>query len=91
MQKIILYGLLAFMCIVSALPLSVAQAAAQAEKIAGSGHQWTGIAISGMGRMFVNFPTWNDYPADYRIAELVDGKEIPYPSMEWNKEFSYHA
>ena len=31
--------------------------------------------------------TWNDYPADYRVAELVDGKEIPYPSMEWNKEF----
>ena len=87
MQKIVLYGLLAFMCAISAMPLSLTQAAVQAEKIAESDYQWTGIVISEDGRMFVNFPTWNDYPANYRVAELVDGREMPYPNTDWNKEF----
>ena len=66
---------------------SVSYAATHIEKIAESDYQWTGIAISPKGRMFVNFPTWNDYPADYRVAELKDGKETAYPNEEWNKEF----
>ena len=48
-------------------------AAVAIEKVAESNHQWTGIAVAADGRMFVNFPTWNDYPADYRVAELRDG------------------
>ena len=66
---------------------AVSYAATHIEKIAESDYQWTGIAISPKGRMFVNFPTWNDYPADYRVAELKDGKETAYPNEEWNKEF----
>ena len=62
-------------------------AAVAIEKVAESNHQWTGIAVAADGRMFVNFPTWNDYPADYRVAELRDGQEIPYPNAEWNHEF----
>ena len=57
------------------------------EKVAESRYQWTGIAVSREGRVFVNFPTWNDYPPDYRVAELVNGKEIAYPNADWNKEF----
>jgi len=56
------------------------------ETIAQSSYQWTGIAISKSNRIFVNYPTW-DVKSPYKVAELINGKEIPYPSKHANKHF----
>lgn len=48
----------------------------------------TGVAVSNDGRVFVNFPRWGDeklYPDFYTVAEVKDGKTVPYPSAEINK------
>jgi sugar lactone lactonase YvrE len=41
----------------------------------------TGVAVSSKGRMFVNFPRWGD-PIEYTVAEVVEGKEVPYPNLQ---------
>ena len=47
--------------------------------------QPTGVAVSGTGRVFVNFPYWDKRPA-VSVAELdSDGKLQPFPSRSWNK------
>jgi len=55
-------------------------------KVAESEYQWTGITVSGEGRIFVNYPTWQ-IPSPFKVAELVDGKEVAYPSKEDNNLF----
>jgi sugar lactone lactonase YvrE len=48
----------------------------------------TGVAVSNDGRVFVNFPRWGDEKLDrdfYTVAEVKDGKTVPYPSAEINK------
>jgi sugar lactone lactonase YvrE len=48
----------------------------------------TGVTVSNDGRVFVNFPRWGDeklYPDFCTVAELKNGKTIPYPSAEINK------
>ncbi len=57
------------------------------EVIAESDYQWTGIAISKENRMFVNYPTWN-VKSPFKVAEIIDGKEIAYPSEKDNDLFS---
>ncbi len=54
------------------------------EEVATSEHQWTGVAVSAAGRIFVNFPRWSgDVPLS--VAEiLADGSLAPYPDEEWN-------
>lgn len=47
-------------------------------------YQFTGIAVSHEGRMFVNFPLWFK-PYKYAIAEIKDGKMVPFPDKEWTK------
>lgn len=45
--------------------------------------QSTGVAVSAKGRLFVSFPRISvDVPIS--VAELVDGKLLPYPNMQWN-------
>lgn len=44
----------------------------------------TGVTVSHTGRIFVNFPRWGD-KVDYTVAEVVDGKTVPYPNAEVNK------
>ena len=53
------------------------------EAIAQSNHQWTGVAVSNSNRMFVNFPFWSDN-TPVSVAEIVDGKAVPYPTKNWN-------
>lgn len=55
-------------------------------KVAESDYQWTGIAVSEEGRIFVNYPTWK-VPSPFKVAEVIDGKEVAYPSMEANELF----
>ena len=54
------------------------------EQVTTSDMQWTGIAVSKSGRMFVNFPRW--YPdVPISVAEIDEsGQAIPYPNAEMN-------
>ncbi|PKQ63805.1 hypothetical protein BZG02_07190 [Labilibaculum filiforme] len=54
------------------------------ELVASSDLQWTGVAVSQEGRIFVNYPKWSDNVL-ISVAEIVDGKAIAYPDKEWNK------
>ena len=44
----------------------------------------TGVAVSREGRLFVNFPRWGD-PVEFTVAEVRDGKVVPYPNAAVNK------
>jgi sugar lactone lactonase YvrE len=44
----------------------------------------TGVAVSHDGRIFVNFPRWGD-KAPYTVAEVVNGKIVPFPNAEFNE------
>jgi sugar lactone lactonase YvrE len=54
------------------------------EIVAESDRQWTGVAVTENGRLFVNFPRWSpDVPVS--VAEvLADGSLQPYPDEAWN-------
>lgn len=43
----------------------------------------TGVAVSDEGRRFVCYPRWGD-DVTFTVAELRDGKEVPYPSAAFN-------
>jgi sugar lactone lactonase YvrE len=43
----------------------------------------TGVTVSRDGRIFINFPRWEDEVA-HTVVELRDGKEVPYPNAELN-------
>lgn len=54
------------------------------ELVAQSPRQWTGIAVSKTGRIFVNFPRWSeDVPIS--VAELKDGQVSAWPDATWNE------
>jgi sugar lactone lactonase YvrE len=54
------------------------------EIVAESDRQWTGVAVTEDGRVFVNFPRWSpDVPVS--VAEVsADGSLRPYPDEAWN-------
>jgi sugar lactone lactonase YvrE len=54
------------------------------EVVAETDRQWTGVAVSGDGRLFVNFPRWSpEVPVS--VAEVLeDGTLAPYPDESWN-------
>jgi len=62
-----------------------AQDSWQLELVAETPYQWTGVAVSSTGRIFVNFPSWK-VPSPFKVAELVDGKLRAYPDSEFNKK-----
>lgn len=43
----------------------------------------TGVTVSDDGRIFVCYPRWGD-KVDFTVAELRDGKEVPFPDAEVN-------
>ncbi|GIF77915.1 L-dopachrome tautomerase-related protein [Asanoa siamensis] len=45
----------------------------------------TGVTAADSGRVFVSVPRWGD-PVPYTVAEIVDGKPVPYPSRQVNDE-----
>lgn len=49
--------------------------------------QWTGIAITRNNRVFVNFPRWSR-STPVSVAEIINGKVIPFPDTAWNNETS---
>ena len=53
------------------------------EPVAFSERQWTGLAVSREGRLFVNYPRWSD-KVPVSVAELIDGAPVPYPDLHLN-------
>ena len=54
------------------------------ETIAELDRRPTTIAVSGGGRLFINFPNWWSQPR-YAVAEMgADGELIAYPDAAWN-------
>ncbi len=43
----------------------------------------TGVTVSPAGRIFVNFPRWGD-DVSATVAEIRDGRAVPYPDERWN-------
>ncbi|MGL5318762.1 MAG: L-dopachrome tautomerase-related protein, partial [Bacteroidales bacterium] len=81
-MKNIILTMLALVISYSAL----AQEKFTAEVIAESNYQWTGIAVSNTNRIFVNYPTW-DIQSPFKVAEIINGKEVAYPSDKENNRF----
>ncbi|MDQ3700944.1 MAG: major royal jelly family protein [Chloroflexota bacterium] len=44
----------------------------------------TGVTVSQGGRIFVNFPRWED-EVDATVTELVNGEAVPFPNAEINR------
>ena len=65
---------------------AVSSSSPRLEKVAESDYQWTGVAISKSGRIFVNYPTWNNHP-NFKVAELINNISVPYPNEEENNKF----
>lgn len=54
------------------------------KEIANSQRQWTGIAVSQEGRIFVNYPRWGS-KTPISVGELQsDGNVVPFPDKNWN-------
>lgn len=48
------------------------------------GLQWTGVAVTRRGRVFVSYPRWEG-PIGNSVEEvLADGSRVAYPDAEWN-------
>lgn len=58
----------------------------QLEEVAQFGNnQPIGVAVQiNTNRLFVSFP--HNEPFLYAVTEIIDGKRIPYPNEEWNKQ-----
>ena len=53
--------------------------------VAESDRQWTGVAVSRSGRIFVNYPRWSP-EVPLSVAELLlSGKTKAYPDEAWNE------
>ncbi|MEE9466530.1 MAG: L-dopachrome tautomerase-related protein [Candidatus Neomarinimicrobiota bacterium] len=54
------------------------------EEVAHSQRQWTGVAVSQEGRLFVSYPRWR-MDLTFSVVEITaDGLEQPYPNEHWN-------
>ncbi len=47
----------------------------------------TGVTVSRQGRVFVNYPRWEDR-LDFTVAELREGREVPFPDAAANGDAS---
>lgn len=56
------------------------------EMVAQSEYQWTGVAVSPYGRLFVCYPTWGNHP-NYHVGELLKGTVYPYYELEDHASF----
>jgi len=58
--------------------------AARLVEVARFEHQVTGVTVTKDGRIFVNFPRWNE-DTEVSVAELLpDGSLHAYPDAQWN-------
>src|SRR3954451_13782036 len=47
----------------------------------------TGVSVSHSGRVFVCYPKWGD-DVQATVAEIRDGKAVPFPDEAWNQPAS---
>jgi len=53
-------------------------------EVAKSDRQWTGVAVSRGGRIFVNYPRWSG-DVTFSVGEIqASGDVTPFPDTEWN-------
>jgi sugar lactone lactonase YvrE len=53
-------------------------------EVATSDMQWTGVAVSREGRIFVNYPRWSR-SIPFSVGEMLKPGDVrPYPDQEWN-------
>lgn len=79
-------------CLLAATPFAPVAQALPEEKTVGTiesvasfnGPMLTGVTVSQGGRIFVNFPRWGD-KVDYTVAEVKNGRTVPYPNAEINR------
>lgn len=65
---------------VGSLPAAPLEAVFQDAK-----HQFTGIAVTRGGRIFLTYPRWDLANHLYDVVEVLpDGKTSPFPNAEWN-------
>lgn len=57
------------------------------KSVAESQEQWTGISMSKEGRIFVNYPRWSSDTLAMSVAEIINGKAVPYPNQDWNNNY----
>lgn len=80
------------LCLLTTLPFASSVHAQTAERMIGNietvasfdGPMPTGVTVSQGGRIFVNFPRWGD-KVDYTVAEVKNGRTVPYPNAEINR------
>ena len=53
-------------------------------EVARSDQQWTGVAVSREGRLFVNYPLWGTMENSSVWEILPSGAIRPYPTPNWN-------
>jgi sugar lactone lactonase YvrE len=62
------------------MELSASSLSLQPEVVARFPHHWpSGIAPARDGRIFLSFPRLDPVPAPATLAELIDGKAVPFP------------
>lgn len=54
------------------------------EIAASSGRQWTGVAVSKAGRVFVSYPRWESAYVNAVEEIKGDGSRVAYPNADWN-------
>ena len=55
------------------------------EEVARSEKLWTGVAVSKVGRIFINYPRWSP-ETTISVAELISSDSTrPYPDSVWNQ------
>lgn len=64
-------------------PPGEASRAPNLELVAQTSRQWTGIAVSKDGRIFVNFPRWSD-DVPVSVGEVKGSEVSPWPDAAWN-------
>jgi sugar lactone lactonase YvrE len=47
--------------------------------------QLTGLSVSKMGRLFVNYPRWSDRYENAVVEVNADGSTTPFPDETWNR------
>jgi sugar lactone lactonase YvrE len=86
---------LVLLCTVPMLSAAAQDLKIPLEEVAQTGHyQPIGVGVSHKGRIFMTFPKKkNDknYSYDYGLAEIVNGKRLPYPNALWNQWDSTQA
>lgn len=95
MTKYIIYALLVSTLFVSCQSKKTKESLAEPTltSIIDSDKQWTGIAVSQSGRIFVNYPYWSGH-VPVSVAEISNGVSRAYPNMEWNQrtnEMTFNA